>query len=1380
MRTLLLLAIAALSAFAQPTSVHVCENDAVGAAYPTSIVLCGTVADPDEPFTISVIADGDSDPIRDVDPAYFANSNIDTMRSDTTTVGNERRIIIGHRGYFVLSDNTVTWKAAETNKLHSFNWGGTTGTFTTPTIPINNGSACPFVPGPNGETITPTIRYTGKTQYYIDGCTGVRIQPVDSAGEQYRFAGPAAFSAELGTNWTNATNALSSSDGDAYASYSGLTQDWLYVRGKILAPSPVLGENMAPDYIYAGLRGSCAGADCSDANARKVELQWTWDSVHFSPSYEVTLPNGTLGDVLSYGISGASPVIGSFWETGPIPLQAAGEWGGEGLIYTSGSSTTVSFTSAPACSFVRAGEIFYTKNATRLVSSVDCSGPYTMVVTDDPSIDGFDAAIDLTPPTGMDGWPFRYQLGFFNNAKVGVRFRKKSTTHASAEIRIEEAHFGAEISDISRSSSAGGTKHCSDILTPNDQYLCNWGDRIFAFDPVTGIHNYVGLGYYNGSGCNVLPFGIGGEGGRWSTTNAKRFFTNGQHKEIADGGDALPTVLRVDITEDDTSPDPGQDIGSNVFSTMTFTCTDLFPDGNSLKNILAAYDGHFNPDLYIPQVQNVLYGDHLTIKARHGQDTRAYMAIYDPGNGLGLGGGGDGEFIAGFYLHEGPCSITEVFCMVPMGHHTDFSLNDVFGWMAIQPNINKDQDAGGNIFYVNLVEYCSDPPTCATYLPGMPDATKGDVTKIRVATVWNTMAMGPEPDDFLSGDPITDCAVSTGTCQQAPTSGTLATTGDYWQGHLRVGTNLCGGYFTPECAQIIAIDSPGVLDVKRGNGPADNYWDPQAWTTGTKMKISNPTNPAALYWDYINNPDGTDINGFVVCEVPGGGHTSTSNLYCSGSPDQVIRLFSGGLAAVSTLTVGYGDSEAIQIVRNSEFGAATSYHPGECTEGHISQSIDIDGVLRNVDIHPMIGGPGCFNSPETDATLVDWPIYKFTADQFTHGGLHPKQFPLLARAADKTLLNISGPGSLLTTSTSDYNKVCLTLIPDECYVGSAEGDAYFTSPGLSPNHRKATNSQVVDDVMIGDRPASLSTVNLYNQSTVDNYTDAVNAAKITGTSTLSSFCLTDKPSSNTANGKLLPGGGWVYIQGCSFLGSRQWGLALKVPANAPYTGIDLKTWVPRSVTVSGTLPMGTASIYVEGGYDENFFCKKGSRAEACYFTSDTPSEATPFIWASNWAGESVACTVAPCTVAINSEYGEPLQTRVHYLDAMGMEIAVGPRQVENASAPEPLPGTPPTITTSCPLPAGTQGAAYSQTMMATGDATILWTKTGTLPTGLSLATNGNLTGTPSSIGTATFTLIATNSVDNDMLSCSLTINAAATSQQSVQPRGNVSFRGGVH
>ena len=87
-----------------------------------------------------------------------------------------------------------------------------------------------------------------------------------------------------------------------------------------------------------------------------------------------------------------------------------------------------------------------------------------------------------------------------------------------------------------------------------------------------------------------------------------------------------------------------------------------------------------------------------------------------------------------------------------------------------------------------------------------------------------------------------------------------------------------------------------------------------------------------------------------------------------------------------------------------------------------------------------------------------------------------------------------------------------------------------------------------------------------------------------------------------------------------------------------------------------------------------------------------------------------------------------------------------------------VPDSLPTVTTET-LPGGTIDAAYSQRLFANGTEPITWRiDSGTLPAGLSLdADTGEISGTPTAVGTATFTVKAENSVGSDTKELSITI-----------------------
>ena len=95
------------------------------------------------------------------------------------------------------------------------------------------------------------------------------------------------------------------------------------------------------------------------------------------------------------------------------------------------------------------------------------------------------------------------------------------------------------------------------------------------------------------------------------------------------------------------------------------------------------------------------------------------------------------------------------------------------------------------------------------------------------------------------------------------------------------------------------------------------------------------------------------------------------------------------------------------------------------------------------------------------------------------------------------------------------------------------------------------------------------------------------------------------------------------------------------------------------------------------------------------------------------------------------------------------------------------PDAAPTITTDT-LPGGKVGEAYSHTLTATGTAPITWSIDGGLPAGLSLnADTGEISGTPTTAGTSTFTVKATNSAGSDTKELSITITKAAPTEHTV-------------
>lgn len=93
----------------------------------------------------------------------------------------------------------------------------------------------------------------------------------------------------------------------------------------------------------------------------------------------------------------------------------------------------------------------------------------------------------------------------------------------------------------------------------------------------------------------------------------------------------------------------------------------------------------------------------------------------------------------------------------------------------------------------------------------------------------------------------------------------------------------------------------------------------------------------------------------------------------------------------------------------------------------------------------------------------------------------------------------------------------------------------------------------------------------------------------------------------------------------------------------------------------------------------------------------------------------------------------------------------------------------PKITTK-KLPDAAQGNAYSFDLEATGTPTITWSATG-LPSGLSMNTNGTISGTPTQSGKFSVKVSAANSAKTAKKSYKLTVSAATTQQASESKAG---------
>jgi len=129
----------------------------------------------------------------------------------------------------------------------------------------------------------------------------------------------------------------------------------------------------------------------------------------------------------------------------------------------------------------------------------------------------------------------------------------------------------------------------------------------------------------------------------------------------------------------------------------------------------------------------------------------------------------------------------------------------------------------------------------------------------------------------------------------------------------------------------------------------------------------------------------------------------------------------------------------------------------------------------------------------------------------------------------------------------------------------------------------------------------------------------------------------------------------------------------------------------------------------------------------------------PYTWSISGGALPAGLLLSPATGAIS---GTPNTAGTANFTVQVADSASGKTSQAFVLTINPASGTL-AITTSSPLPNGTAGTAYSQTLAATGGAPpYTWSViSGALPSGISLnVSSGSLTGTPASAGTFTFTV----------------------------------------
>ena len=266
------------------------------------------------------------------------------------------------------------------------------------------------------------------------------------------------------------------------------------------------------------------------------------------------------------------------------------------------------------------------------------------------------------------------------------------------------------------------------------------------------------------------------------------------------------------------------------------------------------------------------------------------------------------------------------------------------------------------------------------------------------------------------------------------------------------------------------------------------------------------------------------------------------------------------------------------------------------------------------DGRPYRGG----SASSCNAVNVTGTIWKFPVGCLGNIGIpYQKSAPTTAYAGYRPLVNVSGVGLLLDTSTNGNWTWCMVAVAGECYAGSAVGETYINAPYVSKPYcfNASQNLDIADydiDLCISGSP-SVKDANVQMDISAGSTSDGSKVrvlTKYTGARYNNVFYA---PQGLTGNGK------WT-VQEAQFInrGSNGKQLVLvRVPPRPTSDGINRVAFEPMPVTIAAR---ANSTAYVRFGYAENNsprisdFLACTDRAEHCVATgtATTFSSTNPY------------------------------------------------------------------------------------------------------------------------------------------------------------------------
>ncbi len=920
------------------------------------------------------------------------------------------------------------------------------------------------------------------------------------------------------------------------------------------------------------------------------------------------------------------------------------EWGA-GYLYNSGSSTTVNFTDVTDCNRIVAGEESLTIfDATAIVTvSKNCGGsPPSMVISSPVNL-------DPSPYTGAVGWPFRYYAGFEYNPRLRLLIRKHSTT-ASNTLHLTGLTWDSGHGGNSGNTSGGFSEFGSQFVDSNSWRKLRAISKIYSYDPASGA------GAYIGQTVGIFSSGLIASSDLCSTPSGYQSWKDGDtiYFVCARASDSKYIVVRGVLTGNAANDIDNQPTGNtNTVAPDGMTWTAMSGD---IVAAAKAYDSSYD-DTNDNQWSLIGFsgGRYLHIHCDYAgggtQDTLTTFVVYDLNNGLPIGSGGNGAVIAAWNPSLGPGeSAWSVM-------HTGFQM----GALDNSTPVN---------FYV---------------WQGKPGKNEGTANGLYSFTYsgqyWNGSM-------FVSGDMPNPCAPCRIKISGTPTASVTPTT----LKDIAVDeVIMMSGGGNKEFFKVTAVSASDDITI---TGPFDTNPDfpARAWPSGTfgymqpwwglTAHLDENGNADSMRWDFLSEPHGPAQGNIYVSTFPGGGHSVNYDMAAFGA-----ACLSGVITPAGSFADRSGFPYNVNTFTNPcdlPYFGTNHYAPqyGDLAEGHPSYKPTPWPVA--IDSAPNVGHAFGMNNLTWDSGNRFELVYnEIASSDATADGLSRKWFPSHVSGHSRIFEDISGPGSVLGTTTADSFKYCVALLANECKSGSTPGKTYINDPYVVPTKFNVSdgsectiNGQVWGDVCFADFAPRMASISAYGIPTT-----ATPATSTPFFSVLEQTGMCSRPCrGNTDNGKLLYGNWFYYVFEAQTKGQLATSSLVKIPDTAIPTLVDNSVFSETTVTAS-SVPALTDNVLVEFGYAEYgavtaYQCT--SRLESCVANSATLSQSAPFVYPTEGSGgvlagvTGVSCAVS-CSVAVPTIPGYIVYPKLIYRKSDNSIISTLVLPPSGGTAPAPPP-----------------------------------------------------------------------------------------------------------